>query len=77
MSRIVKWMDRKLYPGYENRWDDQLFRDEILQILRKDHTILDLGAGVGIIPMMDFRQRATLIFGIDADKLFLQNRYLD
>ncbi len=77
MSRIVPWMDRKLYPGYESRWDDQLLREEILKILQKDHTILDLGAGIGIVPLMDFRKRAARICGIDPDERVLENPYLD
>ena len=77
MSRIVQWMDRKLYPGYESRWDDQLLREEILKILQKDYTILDLGAGIGIVPLMDFRKRAARICGIDPDERVLENPYLD
>lgn len=33
MGRWVHWLDARLYPGYQHRWDDALFRDRILSRL--------------------------------------------
>lgn len=33
MTTLVEKLDRALYPGYARNWDDQLFRERILQRL--------------------------------------------
>jgi SAM-dependent methyltransferase len=75
--RAVEWLDERLYPGVANRWDDSLLRERVLALLRPSHTVLDLGAGAGIVPQMDFRGRARSVCGVDPDPRVLDNPHLD
>lgn len=77
MSRLTRWMDRRLYPGVENHWDDKLFRESIQAVLRPEHHLLDLGAGAGIVKEMNFRGQAARVCGVDPDERVLENPYLD
>lgn len=79
MGRFVAWLDARLYPGYGHRWDDTLFRERILARLgdARDQSVLDLGAGAGIVEEMDFRGHARRICGIDPDPRVVDNPYLD
>ncbi len=77
MTKLIKFLDEKLYPGIGNNWDDHLFRERILGHLSKDMTILDLGAGAGIVAHMNFRGMAAKVCGVDLDPRVLENPYLD
>ncbi|MBU6434160.1 MAG: methyltransferase domain-containing protein, partial [Nitrospirae bacterium] len=79
MSRLVVGMDKWLYPEYsEKNWDDTMFRNRILEILRPQDAMLDLGAGAGVVHQMNFRGLAGRVCGIDLDpRIVTQNRYLD
>jgi SAM-dependent methyltransferase len=77
MGLATDWLDKKLYPGVQRNWDDQLFRERILVHLRSDATILDLGAGAGIVSQMNFRGLAKKVCGVDLDPRVVDNPYLD
>ena len=78
MSNLVPRMDKWLYPGYSNNWDDTMLRERILKVLGPGDIMLDLGAGAGIIHQMNFRGLAGRVCGIDLDpRILTQNRYLD
>ena len=78
MMGIVQRLDAKLYPDFQHRWDDQLFRERILvQLGDGDLDVLDLGAGAGIVVAMDFRGRARRVCGVDPDPRVVDNPYLD
>ena len=66
-SKAVSWLDRRLYPAFSDHWDDALFRAKVLDHLDPSATLLDLGAGSGIVPHMDFKHRAGLVCGLDLD----------
>jgi len=70
-------MDQTLYPDTPQRWDDRLFRDRILELMEKEHVVLDVGAGAGIIPQTDYRGTVARICGIDPDERVQQNPHLD
>src|SRR5205085_206993 len=79
---IVEWLDRKLYPGYQNRWDDLCFRKKLDEVIRRDLPadgcrLLDVGAGPGRIPEMNLRAAGRWVCGIDPDERVHQNPYLD
>lgn len=76
MKKAINWLDAKFYPNYSHNWDDYLFRVSILESLKSDHAILDLGAGAGIVEAMDFRGKAHYICGIDPDERVKFNPYL-
>jgi SAM-dependent methyltransferase len=74
---VVSWIDRTLYAEYTNNWDDYIFRNEIVKVLKQDYHILDLGAGAGRVAQMNFRGLVTHICGIDPDSRVEANPYLD
>ena len=77
MSKITEWMDHKLYPEYENNWDDIIFRKIIESHLRPEYHCLDYGAGRGKTSQMNFRGAVEFIAGIDPDEVVFSNPYLD
>jgi SAM-dependent methyltransferase len=77
MGRLVQSLDKILYPGIENHWDDRLFRKFIIRHLRAEYWVLDLGAGAGIVSEMNFKGLAQKVCGLDPDPRVMQNPYLD
>ena len=77
MSRLTRWMDRALYPGHANNWDDEYFRQRLLQHMRPGSICLDYGAGRGNVQQMNFRGIAAHVAGIDPEEAVLQNPFLD
>lgn len=77
MSGSVNWLDRWLYPKFDKNWDDRLFRERILDHLGPETTVLDLGAGAGIVSEMNFHGRAARVCGVDLDPRVLDNPFLD
>lgn len=71
------WMDRTFYPGFARNWDDALFRERILAAMPENAEILDVGAGAGIVEMMNFKGIARHVCGVDLDPRVEQNPYLD
>ena len=70
-------IDRLFYPDYSDNWDNTLFRQRIQVCLTSEATILDLGAGAGRVPQMNFRGLCQQVCGLDAEESVLKNRYLD
>lgn len=77
MTTLIARIDRAVYPGFERNWDNRLFREKILAHLRPDSIVLDLGAGAGIIPQMNFRGEAAQVCGVDIDPRVVDNSMLD
>ena len=77
MRTMTEWMDRTLFPDYGRNWDDLLFREEILRHIGKARKVLDVGAGAGIVPQMNFHGLAGMICGIDPDPRVVSNPFLD
>ena len=72
----VSWLDSKLYPDYDDNWDDILFRQTILGLLTPSSEVLDVGAGAGIVSQMNFMGHAGNICGIDLDTRVQKNPHL-
>jgi len=70
-------MDQTFYPGFSRNWDDLLFRERILAAMPENAEILDVGAGAGIVEMMNFRGIAKRVCGVDLDPRVETNPYLD
>ncbi len=77
MSIATRWLDSKLYPGVTGNWGDDGFRGYILNRLQTNDSILDLGAGVGIVQAMNFRGMAKRIAGVDPAPAIQENQFLD
>ncbi len=54
-----------------------MFRDRILAHMRPDHTVLDVGAGAGIVAAMNFKGKCAKICGVDLDPRVVDNPMLD
>lgn len=70
-------MDRKFYRDFADNWDNGLLQKTITPFLSKDKVLLDIGAGAGIIPEMNFKGKVKNVIGVDPDKRVLENKYLD
>jgi SAM-dependent methyltransferase len=77
MSSAIDWCNRVFFPDVPSGWDDLVLRQTVLDALQPEHELLDLGAGAGILPSMDFRGSARRICGIDPDARVVDNPYLD
>jgi SAM-dependent methyltransferase len=77
MSGLVSWMDRTFYPTHAAHWDDLLLRERIEGRIRPEHTVLDLGAGAGIVESMHFKGRVARVCGVDLDPRVTTNPHLD
>lgn len=77
MSRVLAKLDASLYPGVESNWDDRLFREIILSSVDAQSIILDLGAGAGIVPQMNFKGEVGRVCGVDLDPRVVSNPFLD
>lgn len=72
-----QWLDKKLYPDVQDRWDDKIFRKIILEYLNSDSKLLDLGAGSGRVSEMNFRDQVNKVYGVDPDPNIKDNPYID
>lgn len=77
MNLFVEQIDQALYSSYGANWDDELLRERILAHLQPSSTVLDLGAGAGIVPQMNFRGLASSVSGVDLDPRVMGNPFLD
>ena len=73
---IQSYLDDLFYPDVTNNWDDKLFRQKILNVIRPEHHVLDMGAGAGIVDDMNFIGRASSVTGIDLDERVTNNPFL-
>lgn len=74
---LTSLMDRRWYPDHGDEWDARAFRARVRAALRPEFELLDIGAGRGATPHMDFRGLAKRIVGADVDEAVLQNPQLD
>jgi len=70
-------LDRYWYPQLGKNWDDTLFREVLLGYITDSSVVLDLGAGAGIIPQMNFKGKAARVCGVDLDPRVVDNPFLD
>lgn len=77
MANLVGWLDQAFFPEYAKNWDDQMFRDKIMPYLAQCATVLDLGAGAGIVQQMNFKGLVARVCGVDPDPRVERNPYLD
>lgn len=74
---LVSAIDRLFYHSFQSNWDDEIFRRKVLGALTPDATVLDLGAGAGLVQAMNFRGLARKVCGVDLDPRVTANPFLD
>ena len=74
---IISTIDRTFYADFQKNWDDELLRLQLLARIGPSDSILDFGAGAGIVPQMNFRGVAGRVCGIDMDGRVVENPMLD
>jgi SAM-dependent methyltransferase len=74
---MIERLDARWYPDCAGNWDDDLFRAALLGQIDASDRVLDIGAGAGIVPQMNFRGVGMHVTGIDLDPRVLGNRFLD
>ena len=77
MSGSGTGRDGGRYREFETRWDDRLLRAAVLAELGPTKDLLDLGAGAGIVPEMNFKGHARRVCGVDPDPRVAANPQLD
>lgn len=75
--KLVAWIDRHFYPTFSSNWDDKIFRERILKYISCKSTVLDVGAGAGIVEEMYFKGLVKKICGIDLDYRVIHNDKID
>ena len=73
---LSRWLDEKWYPGISGNWDDALLRQRVLQHVGPAVRLLDLGAGAGIVPQMNFKELVAHAAGVDLDERVCANPFL-
>jgi SAM-dependent methyltransferase len=76
-SNWIKRLDERFYADYTANWDDILLRRAVVERLSPEADVLDLGAGSGRLPQMNFMGLARHITGLDPDPRIQGNPYLD
>lgn len=74
---LVHWLDVKFYPHSLDNWDDHELKKRVLKTTDSKDFVLDLGAGVGLLPFMDFRPAADVVIGLDVNREITSNRLVD
>src|SRR3954470_10728416 len=77
MNSLITKLDQLCYSKFGDNWDDKLFRDRILTNVSATSSVLDVGAGAGIVCQMNFRGIVANVCGVDIDPRIINNRYLD
>ncbi len=72
-----KWIDDKFYENYSNNWDDELFRELILENVNESSSCLDFGAGRGRITQMHIKGLVSFVAGVDIDPSINENISVD
>ncbi|MEM7093781.1 MAG: class I SAM-dependent methyltransferase [Actinomycetota bacterium] len=70
---LIERLDSTFYPDVPDNWDNDHFRSLVLPLMTGESVVLDVGAGRGALPQMDFRGHAGTVIGVDPDPVVLQN----
>lgn len=74
---LVDGIDRRFYPQFGSNWDDELFRERIVSRLDENSTVMDVGAGSGLVGQMNMKDLAGRVCGVDPDPRVRDNPFLD
>lgn len=74
---ITTWLDKTFYPKFGNNWDNTIFRETALPYLNPKTILLDVGAGRGALPQMNFKENVAVAHGVDPDEVVKTNPYIE
>ena len=77
MSALTRWLDKTLYPTYEDSWDNKIFGTFLIEKIKPDYFLLDYGAGRGALHELNFRGKVKRVAGVDPHESVLLNPFLD
>lgn len=66
-------MDKNLYGAFERQWDDRNLREWTLGTIKPEDRLLDIGAGRGGKPTMNFKDHCAFTAGIDPGDAVFEN----
>ena len=75
--KIREVLDRTFYPDVTRNWDNEIFRELVLENIDESTVLLDIGAGRGNLPQMNFKDLVQHAVGVDPDEAINSNPYLD
>jgi ubiquinone/menaquinone biosynthesis C-methylase UbiE len=75
-NRITQKLDSVFYPNASRIWDDERFVEVVKNHLQPEFHVLDFGAGRGKTTILDFRDLAERVVGVDVDEGVLENPHL-
>jgi ubiquinone/menaquinone biosynthesis C-methylase UbiE len=76
-TKLIAWLDNSFYPTFRSNWDNDQFRELVLPHLDSQNTVLlDIGAGRGALPHMNFKDKVKKAVGIDPGQEISGNPYL-
>ncbi len=64
---IVRWWQDRLYPTPESRDPVHVFVKDMTARVKRDHTVLDVGAGAGHLNTYALKGNCKRIVGVDLD----------
>lgn len=77
MPKFIQKLDNVFYPETTRYWDDERFAADVRARMKSSYRVLDYGAGRGKNPMLDFRDVAGFVVGVDVDSGILENKIVD
>lgn len=76
-SSIKSRLDAAWYPEFEGEWDARAFRQRVLKVIGPQTRMLDIGAGRGATPHMQYKGLVAELVGVDVDPVVLTNTQVD
>jgi len=70
---LVQKLDSIFYPDFQGNWDDEIFRTVVIDHLKSDMILLDVGAGSGRLIQMNFKDKCKKVVGLDPDESVMTN----
>lgn len=73
---FVQRLDDWFYPGCDRSTSHRVFSTRVRQYIGPNDLVLDLGAGRGALPELDWRPSCAKVCGVDVDRAVLSNPML-
>lgn len=77
LNNTVVKLDNYFYKNFGDHWDDTLMFDRVMEHSSNEKTLLDLGAGAGVLPHFCFKGQFKKVVGVDFDPRVKDNILID